>query len=165
MELQTHLMGRSGKDTFWVQSTYSRATDNVFQIARASWLIGAWTVQGAESVQESQPPLWGKQPIIMYLARNHQTSEGSFLEKGRRLRQAALLSAACCTFTLRRKGREDGGFNSFLQRTEQAAGDPRQGSVPFDASVMGGIPKELCHFNTVPGTQSDHEWLLDDVIH
>lgn len=77
----------------------------------------------------------------------------------------ALLSAACCTFTLRRKGREDGGLNSLLQRTEQAAGDPGQGSVPFDASVTGSTPKDLCHFNTMPGTQSDHEWLSDDEIH
>lgn len=134
------------------QSSWWCFTDTVF---RASWLMGA------QSAQESQPSEWGKQPIIMYSERSHQTSERSFLEKGRRLRADVI--AVSSLLHLHTQGKET--WEQRFKFTSQRAGDPGQGSVPFDVSIMGGIPKDLCHFNMVAGTQLDHEWLSGDIIH
>lgn len=144
------------KGTFGVQSSYPRAT--VFQVASASWLIDFWMPKGAESAQEFQPPEWGKQRIVMYLARNHQSSERSWLGNGRRLRADGTAARSLLHTLAQGKGAGRQSLH-FSKGQGKPLGDPGQGSVLFDGSLIRGTPKVLCHFNMVPGIQSE-QWIV-----
>lgn len=165
MELQTHLMGRSGKGTFGCNQPIPEQLMMVSRYPGPAGCLVPELPKGQNLHKSLYLQSEVNSPSLRIWQETIKPQRGAFWRREGGLGQMALLSAACCTFTLKGKGWEGRGLNSLLQRTGQAAGNPGQGSVSFDASVMGGIPKDLCHFNMVPGTQADHEWLSDDGIH
>lgn len=140
MELQTHLMGRSGKSTFGRNQPIPEQLMTVSRYPGPAGCLVPELPKGHNlhkslylQSEVNSPSLRIRQEII-------KPQRGAFWRREGGLGQMALLSAACYTFTLTRKGWEGRGLNSLLQKTGQAARDPGQGSVSCDASVMGGIP-------------------------